>query len=103
MLRSYNLPHAGEDAAPRRGRTPEESRKIIAMRKEHTSSPFDIEAARQQLTTRARELMLGGVALCYSELHDHLGEDIMRLATRARLSPVYVALCLIDDIEANLE
>lgn len=64
---------------------------------------FDAGEARQALTAKAKEIINNGEAMCYSELYAAISHDISLLSVAIGQSTAYVALCLVDDLEADLD
>lgn len=74
------------------------------MREETQTQPkFDAGEARRALAAKAQEMMGSGEALCYSELYDALSHEITMLSVVIGQSTGYVAMCLVDDLEAGLD
>lgn len=63
----------------------------------------DASQLRESLTKTARELLENGKVLCYSELYDLIAPQINEIAQETKLPPALIALCLVDDIEADLD
>jgi hypothetical protein len=58
---------------------------------------------RQQLVAKAKKIMKQGTAACYSELYSYIREDMALIAQKLKLPEAFVALCVVDDIEADLD
>ena len=63
----------------------------------------DAGVERERLTEKAIQLMQDGTASCFSELYDHIAEDVDVLAVLIGKSPAYVMACTIDDVQAQLD
>lgn len=66
-------------------------------------SKFEAGEARQALVAKAKEIMSSGEALCYSELYTALSHEIRILSAAINQPTAYVAMCLVDDLEAGLD
>jgi hypothetical protein len=58
---------------------------------------------RYALVSKAKKIMRRGLAACYSELYGHIEKDITTVAKNMKIPEAFVALHLVDDLEADLE